>query len=216
MLKSLNQLFFPRNNMCFICKTRNIEVKDFICKTCYNNLEIVDNEISIDSPYIEKIYYSLTYNRFIRDIIREYKYHGKNYLYRPFGQIILNTFNNMNIEIDKIAYVPMYRKKEALRGYNQAELLGKYISKNTGKPLIKDLIKIKSTGEQSHSNKIDRIKNLRNSFKLRDNRSINNTRVLLIDDIITTGGTMDECSRILTQGGAKEVTGIALTSSKTN
>lgn len=216
MLKALNELIFPINNTCFMCKERNTEVKDFICETCYSNLEIVNREISIDSLYIEKIYYSLVYNRFIRDIIRHYKYNGKNYLYRPLGQIILNTYYKTNIEIDKIAYVPMHRRKEALRGYNQAELLAKYISKKIEKPLIKDLIKIKSTREQSHLNKVERMKNLRDSFKIKNKKSINGLRILLIDDIITTGETMNECSRVLKQGGAKEVIGLAVTSSKIN
>lgn len=214
MLKSLNELFFPMNNTCLMCKERNTEVHNFICKTCYNNLEIVHARISIDSPYIEKLYYSLVYNRFIRDIIRHYKFNGRNYLYRPLGQIILSTYYKMNIEIDRVAFVPMHRKKEALRGYNQAELLAKYISKKLDKPLIKDLIKIKSTGEQSHSNKLERIENLRNSFKIKNKRSINGLRILLIDDIITTGGTMNECSRVLNQAEAKEVIGLAITSSK--
>lgn len=214
MLKAFNELLFPMNNICLMCKERNTEVKDFICKTCYNNLEIVDRNISIDSPYIKDMYYSLVYNRFIRDIIRSYKYNGKNYLYRPLGQIILNTYCKMNIQIDKVAFVPMHRRKEALRGYNQAELLAKYISKKMDKPLIKDLIKIKSTKEQSNLNKVERIENLRNSFKIKNNKSINGLRILLVDDIITTGGTMDECSRVLKEAGAKEIIGLAITSSK--
>ncbi len=216
MLKSLNELIFPRNNTCLMCKERNIDVDKFICKTCYNNLEIVDREISIDSDYIEKIYFSLIYNRFVRDRIRNYKFNGKNYLYRPFGEIILNTYYKSHIKIDKIAFVPMYRRKEALRGYNQAELLGKYLSKKLDKPLVKDLVKIKNTGDQSHSNKLERIENLRHSFKIKDKKPINGLRILLIDDIITTGGTMDECSRVLKEAGAREIIGLAITSSKIN
>lgn len=216
MLKSINELIFPMKNRCLMCKERNVEVEDFICKTCYNNLEIVHKEISIDSPYIEKIYYSLVYNRFIRDIIKDYKYNGKNYLYRPLGELILKTYYSMNIKIDKIAYVPMYSRKEALRGYNQAELLAKYLSKNLEKALIRDLVKTKNTAEQSHLNKIERTKNLKNSFKIRNNRSINGSKILLVDDIITTGSTMSECSRVLVEGGAKEVIGLALTSSRMN
>lgn len=214
MFKAINQLLFPMENICLMCKERAIDTKNFICKNCYDNLEIIDRQICINLPYINKVYYSLIYNRFIRDRIKDYKYNGKNYLYRPFGEMMLNTYYKNDIKIDKIIYVPMHRRKEALRGYNQAELLGKYISKKTQKPLIKDLIKIKATKIQSHSDKINRMENLRDSFKIKNNRSINNIRILLIDDIITTGATMDECSRVLIEAGAREVIGLALTSSK--
>lgn len=216
MFKTLNELVFPMENICLMCKERNIEVKDFICKTCFSNLNIVNKKFAIESEDIEDIYYGLVYNRFIRDIIRHYKFNGKNYLYRPLGELILKTYYQMDIKIDKIAYVPMYSRKEALRGYNQAELLAKYLSKKLEKPLIRDLIKTKNTPEQSHLNKMERIKNLKDSFKIKNNKSINGVRILLVDDIVTTGRTMSECSRILYEGGAKEVIGLAITSSKTN
>lgn len=216
MIKVLNELIFPIKNQCLMCNERNIKLNGFICENCYNNLEILHREISIDSPYVDRIYYSLTYNRFIRHMIKKYKYNGKNYLYKPFGQIILTTYYKINIKVDKIAYVPMDRRKEAMRGYNQGKLLADYVSKKTDKPIINNLVKIKSTKEQSHSSKVDRIKNLKDSFRVKNREDINNLRILLIDDIITTGATMEECSRVLLEAGAKEIMGLALTSSKIN
>ena len=129
---------------------------------------------------------------------------------------MLNTYYKMNIDVDKIAFVPMFPRKEALRGYNQAELLAKYISKKLDKPLIYDLIKTKNTLEQSHLNKAERRENLKDSFKLKHKKPINTLRILLVDDIITTGRTMNECSRVLKEAGAMEVIGLAITSSKIN
>ncbi len=132
---------------------------------------------------------------------------------------MLRTIENKKIaeDIDIIIYIPTHKRKEALRGYNQAELLAVYISKNLEKPLLRqNLIKTKCTKEQSHSNKIDRIINLKGSFQIKDPSEIEGKRILLVDDIITTGVTMDECSRVLINNGAKEVIGIALTSSKNN
>lgn len=216
MFKTLNRLIFPIDNMCLMCKERNASVKAFLCPTCQDNLEIAEAEISIDSPHMEKTYYCLTYNRFARDMVQDYKFHGKNYLYKALGEILLNAYYNIGMEVDKIAYVPMHRKKEALRGYNQAELLARYVSDKLEKPLIKDLIKIKNTREQSGSSKIQRSKNLKHSFKVKDPRTIEKARILLIDDIITTGATMDECSRVFIEAGGKEVFGLAITSSIIN
>lgn len=200
-----------------MCKERCGNINGYICKDCYDNLEIVHREITIDSPYINKAYYSLFYNRFIREMIRNYKFNGKNYLYRAFGEIMVDTIkiNELDNYIDLIAYVPVHRRKEALRGYNQAELLASHIARQLDKPLLKsNLIKLKWTEDQSHSNKADRVVNLRNSFNIKNPNEIKGKKILLVDDIITTGATMEECSRVLKNNGAKDIIGLALTSSK--
>ena len=219
MLEALNNLLFHKKHICLICRENNANLKNYICKDCYENLDILDKEIELDSSYIKKAYYSLSYNRFIREKMKDYKFNGKNFLYKPFGEIILDTIRKKGLDkrIDIITYIPTHRRKEALRGYNQAELLANYISENIDKPLLGDnLIKIKWTKDQSHLTKIDRIINLQDSFKLKEAGEVKNKRILLIDDIITTGATMEECSKVLSENGAKEVIGIALTSSKTN
>lgn len=202
-----------------MCKEKNGDMNGYICKECSNNIERLDREVEIDSPYIKKIYYSLSYNRFIREMVKDYKYNGKNYLYKPFAELMLKTIKSKKIaqDIDIVLYVPTHKRKQALRGYNQAELLANYISESLGKVLLKNnLIKTKWTKEQSHSTKIDRIINLKDSFQIRNPNEIEGKRVLLVDDIITTGVTMDECSRVLINNGAREVIGLALTSSKNN
>lgn len=218
LLQTLNSLLFPTKHICLFCKEKAGNAEG-ICKDCYGNLEILNREIEMNSLYIKKIYYSLSYNRFTREMIKNYKYNGKNYLYKPFGLIMVKTIKNKNIDknIDGVIYVPVHRRKEALRGYNQAELLARYISENLNKPLLcNNLIKIKWTKEQSHSNKIDRMINLKNSFQIKNANLIEGKKLLLVDDIITTGSTMKECSKVLINAGAKEIIGLALTSSKNN
>lgn len=219
MFQALNNLLFPKKHICLFCREKNGSINGYICKDCYENLEVLDKEINIDSPYIKKAYYSLSYNRYIREKVKDYKYNGKNYLCKPFGEIMLRTIKNKEIDkdIDVILYVPTHRRKEALRGYNQAEILADYISKVLGKPLLKNnLVKIRWTKEQSHSNKIDRIINLKDSFRIKQPNEIEGKKILLIDDIVTTGVTMEECSRVIINSGANKVIGLALTSSKDN
>lgn len=190
---------------------------EFICKDCYNHLDILHRQIAIDSKFISKAYYSLSYNRFIKEKMKDYKYNGKNYLSKPFGEIILETIRVGEIikDIDLITYIPAHRRKEALRGYNQAELLASYISDKTDLPISRgNLIKTKWTKEQSHSNRLERLSNLKDSFHIKEAEKIKSKRILLIDDIITTGTTMDECAKVLINNGAREIIGLALTSSK--
>ena len=210
-------MLFRKNNHCLICKESNVDIIGYMCKDCYEKLEIVHSELELDSPYINKTYYSLGYNRFIREIIGRYKFKGKNYLYRPLGHIMKETITKKNLhkDIDMVMYIPIHSRKEALRGYNQAELLGQFIGKELNIILSKNnLIKTKWTREQSHLTKINRATNLRDSFKVKNPNGIKHKKILLVDDIITTGATMEECARLLINSGAKEVTAVALTSSK--
>jgi len=202
-----------------MCRENSSTVNNYICKDCFENLDRVNKEIETDSPNLKKIYYSLSYNRFIRDKMADYKFNGKNYLYRPFGEIMMDTIkkNEIHRKIDIVAYVPTHRRKEALRGYNQAELLANYISKSLDKPLLQNnLVKTRWTKEQNQLNKADRIINLKDSFQLKHREGLEGKTILLIDDIITTGTTMEECSKILKNNGVKEIIGLALTSSKIN
>ena len=210
-------MLFVKNNICLFCKENNIDIIGYLCKDCYERLEIVHGELELDCSYIKKTYYSLEYNRFIREIIGDYKFNGKNYLYKPLGQIMVETITRKNIhkDIDIIIYIPIHRRKEAIRGYNQVELLGGFIGKELNIPVSKNnLVKIKWTEEQSHLTKINRATNLKDSFKVKDINKIKNKKILLVDDIITTGATMEECSRLLINSGVKEVIAMGITSSK--
>lgn len=176
---------------------------------------MVNQYFHIDSPYIEDAYYSVFYNRFIKEVIKDYKYKGKNYLYKTLGEIILDTIRAWDIRPDRITYIPMHRRKEALRGYNQSRLLAIYIGEAMDIPLIDgNLIKYKNTKDQSHSDKFQRSENLKDAFRTKDPRQIKDKDILIVDDIITTGSTMAEISKLLMENGAKAVRGIALTSSK--
>ena len=106
--------------------------------------------------------------------------------------------------------VPMFKKKEKQRGYNQAALLAADLSRMTGIPYSEEmLIRVRKTSPMKDLERKDRLRNLKEAFSIREPLSSIH-KVLLIDDIYTTGATMDECSLILKDSGAREVYGIAL------
>ncbi len=217
IIKGLNNILFPNENICFFCNDNKGNITDFLCDNCKNKLEYLNEEIKIDCSYIGKIVYSLFYNNFIKRKIYEYKYYGKNYLYKPLGAILVNTieekFDNENIDI--ITYVPIHRRKKALRGYDQSELIAKYIGNKLDISLSKgNLIRKKWTTSQNKLNKTQRIKNLENAFYIKKDKEFVGKKILLIDDIITTGITMKLCSQILMEKGAKQVYGLAIASGR--
>lgn len=216
-IKAFKNLLFPTRNTCYFCRQNVQIIEQFICDDCRAYLEEVHKEVDMDSIYMEKAYYALIYSRLARDMVKDFKFHGKSYLYRPFGEIMMETIKEHSIHnnIHIIFFVPSHRRKEAIRGYNQSELLAKYISKSFNIPMSNNnLIKTKHTKDQNKLSKQDRLTNLDKVFKLKNRDEVKDKNILLIDDIITTGTTMIQCAKILIENGAKEVRGLALTSSK--
>ncbi len=107
--------------------------------------------------------------------------------------------------------VPLDKKKIRIRGYNQSEELAKEISRWGGVPLLNNiLIKTKTTAAQMELAKKDREENLKNAFSCQNSDQIKKKKIFLIDDVYTTGTTLEECAKILKKYGAKEVWGIVV------
>ena len=112
--------------------------------------------------------------------------------------------------IDAIVPVPMYKKKQRRRGYNQAEVIARALSKEIGIPMYPDIVcRNRSTVPMKGLNDTQRQKNLKNAFNFNE-KGILLRRVLIIDDIYTTGATLDEVAKALLKGGVEEVYGLCL------
>jgi len=151
----------------------------------------------------------------IKEAIHTYKYDGVFDLKYELSNILLKSINNYKCIFDKnwiVIAVPIHKKRFAIRGYNQSELLAKIISKKLNIPLQNNLL-IKSTYNpktQAKSNKKERLISLINSFSWVGQNEIKNKKILLVDDVYTTGATMEECAKILKTNGAKQVWGLAI------
>lgn len=109
-------------------------------------------------------------------------------------------------KIDKIIPVPISKKRYKERGYNQSLLIANEISKQTNLELVNNcLIKTKNIIEQSKLNKEDRQQNIQGVYSIQNEEIITNKKVLLIDDIYTTGSTVNECSKILQQARPERI-----------
>lgn len=213
----IHNLLFPTRNLCYLCKDKTPYIEAFTCDDCKEKLVFLHRKVDIESKFISETFYSLNYNRFLKDLVHSFKFNGKSYLYKPFAEVMIDTIKIKNVvDFDLVLFIPIHRRKEAIRGYNQSELLAEYISKNLIKPISKgNLVKTKWTQEQNTLDRIQRFRNLKDSFSIRNPSEFENKRILLIDDIITTGSTFNECAKLLVENGAKEVIALALTSSKT-
>jgi len=219
------QLFFKFLMAPFLCSTCShdfLPVESPICSKCgimFTSREADDHICGecIDFPKnYGKARSSGVYNRALMQVIHALKYKGLIELAPPLGLLLFCTFINHwdPQEIDLIIPVPLHIKRFRKRGFNQAFLLIRkwpMIAKNMGFMLLdrqinRDaLVKNKNTRQQTGLDRADRKKNVKNAFSLHRSELIKEKRILLVDDVYTTGATMDECARILMRGGARNV-----------
>jgi ComF family protein len=156
----------------------------------------------------DAMYSVFMYKEKARDLILKFKYSGKMFLAKDFGAQMADKFKQLPFydKIDCIVPVPLNIVRRIKRGYNQAELLSREISKLTQKPVIRrSLYRKKMTKPQFKLSKEERIKNIKGSFFVKNKERIRNKTILLIDDIITTGATVSACAAALKKSGAKKV-----------
>jgi ComF family protein len=132
----------------------------------------------------------------------------------PLAYLIILHFEIIKKKIEApsiLIPVPLFSRKERERGFNQSKELANILAKAWQAELsCKDLIKIKNTASQASSNREQRSENLKNAFCVLDKNAIQGKKVYLVDDIYTTGATMEECAKVLKEAGAKEVWGITV------
>lgn len=214
--RNLEKLIFPP--VCGICGKLK---ENYLCSRC--NLELQkSSEFQVDSyitesgfkrKYFDEHIYFFQYQGLIREQIINYKFNDAAYKYRGISNFILKNFILKDSKIfrifneyDVIIPVPISKKRLKERGYNQAELIAKEISKALNKELVKNcLIKEKNIVAQSSLNKDEREENIKGAYILNNSEKLKNKGVLLIDDIYTTGSTANECCKILEEAGTKKI-----------
>ena len=139
-----------------------------------------------------------------RTLIQKMKFCNHPELTRPLAHLAFEKLTESGMEFDVIVPVPLHWRRFLQRSYNQTELLASLISKAVNKPVVHGLKKIRFTPQQLHLKKQQRQKNLKRSFALGD-PAFSGLRVLLVDDVITTGATAAAASKILLDNGAADV-----------
>lgn len=203
--------------LCPNCKKEIILIKNQICPEC--------KSISPNGKFCAKCQKKFKLNGVIsasyyqegplKEAIHTFKYDGVFGLGQDLGAIFFNTFKNHKISKNSVLIaVPLSKKRFAKRGFNQAEILADFISKKTKIPQIKKLlIKVKNTPKnQAELSGVARRKNVIGVFDwVGDNNFLKGKTVYLVDDIYTTGATLNECAKILKKkAGAFRVIGLVL------
>lgn len=193
-------------NICNACSKTLVYNDKAVCPVC--GRKTVRSELCVECkekpPLFKMAVSAFVYEGSGAYLIKKFK-SGEGYLKEYFADQICKKLDCFP-ECDCIVCVPMTRRAKLKRGFNQSELLAKAVSEREGKPYIKDaLFKIKDTGEQKDLSRKERSKNLAGCFRVIKGEELKGKRVLVVDDILTTGATADEVSKVILRAGAKEV-----------
>ena len=143
------------------------------------------------------------YNKKISRAIIRYKFLDHKVYSEYFSNLMINVLKDEGYDYDYICGVPAYKSKKRKRGYSQTELIAKRISKELNIEYRELLKKVKNTQQQSKLTAIQRKANIKNTFKCTED--LEGKKILLIDDVLTTGYTINECSRVLNNDGKNTV-----------
>lgn len=201
--REILNIIYPIEERCMVCDEEGFIG---ICPSCKSRINKAKNEGSILS-------YGF-YGGILKSLILKFKYESNYNVGYLLANFLIEIIKESEIDIDIICYIPMIRKDERKRGFNQCKLIANEIGYNLNIPVSNCIKKVKHTKEQKKLTKEERIKNLIGAFEVTSNEDIKNKRVLLIDDVMTTGATIDECTKILKKSGVKEI--IVLTIAKSN
>lgn len=199
-------LIYP--NCCGICD----EIcKDDICKKCEIKLKEI-SKFKIDiykTKNFKKHLYIFRYDGIIKNRLIDYKFNEKPYIYKAFVNFIIKNKKACRFlkNYDIIIPVPIHNNRKRQRGYNQSALIAKELEKNFSNIhyIYNVLIKKKNNKPQSSKNKEERYQNVNNVYYIKNEHKIYGKKVLILDDIYTTGATVNECSKMLRKAKAKYI-----------
>ncbi|MCX7795121.1 MAG: ComF family protein [bacterium] len=217
----LKELLFP--SRCLICKKIS---KDVICNECLSKISVIKGPVceicgspieeegicyrcKISPPYFFKARSYALYDGVIRIAIIRFKFEKKKDLGIFLGKLLGEFVLELAWNIDFIVPIPLSKERLKIRGFNQSEVLALEVSRVLGIPMSLGLIRIKETKPSINLNIEERLDNINRAFLLEDH-NLKNKKVLLVDDVYTTGATTNEASKTLLERGIKEVRAITL------
>ena len=204
---------------CIFCQRLLSDGKESICDPCWDALPpfprdhniLIEIKEKLNIPvYIADVKTLWQFKDNVQFVIHRLKYKHHKFLARKIAYYITNLIIFEN-KIDLLIPVPLHKKRKRIRGYNQSTLICKAVSRVTNIPVNEtSLIRIKNTISQTTLNIIQRQNNVANAFQVVRKKEITGQAILLIDDVITTGSTINACAQQLKLNGANEVFAVSI------
>jgi ComF family protein len=208
-LRDFISLFYPE--VCLNCGEGLAEKEEFICTTCFYKLPKTDYHNNPHNPLYRTFYgraeikAAAAYCYYekggtVQNLVHEIKYKGRKELGTSFGKWYGAELKNSPFfsELDVIIPVPLHPKKLRRRGYNQSGCFAEGLSNAMNVPVVSNaLTRVKDTETQTNKSRFSRWENVKDVFTVENKEQLQNKHVLIVDDIITTGATMEACIHVL-------------------
>lgn len=203
------ELFYP--NLCFACEQRPAPKNSSICVHCEYHITPTNYHLMADNPVMERFWgriplqhasscFAFTKGGLLQNLIHQLKYENKPEIGVELGKIYGALLKNCP-PYDTVNYiipVPLHPKKKHARGYNQAAMFAQGLALGMDKEWSEDfLIKVEHTETQTKKSRLDRFANVESAFGLANVEEIKGKHLLLVDDVITTGATLEACAATL-------------------
>ena len=215
--KDFIDLIFPRN--CPLCKQALFDFEPCLCTICQGmlpranfHLHPFDNELTSKLQGLMPVNRVMAFLRFTKKgksqaLLHLLKYKNKPELGEELGRLYGLSLLEKGFAgfWDVLVAVPLHPLKKQRRGYNQSECFARGLSKVLGIPYRELLVRRKFTTTQTNKSRLERLENVDDVFAVNDGLVTQGLRILLVDDILTTGATLCACAQTLLQGGAKHV-----------
>jgi len=223
MIKAFLDLLYPAGQRCCICGRRGAGAA---CATCLASLDYLQGATCLHCGkqlkeyytdnicpdcrsgdfYFERAFSCFEYRGMGKELIYKLKYEGKTQLVKVIGALMEERLRNEGLDIDAVVPVPMHKKKLKARGFNQSFLIAAELGERLRKPLADCLLRTRETREQYNLDRSQRYLNMSDAFSVNILYNIDKYKsILLVDDIYTTGSTVNECSKVLRQSGVRTV-----------
>ncbi len=225
-LRALSSLFYPP--LCVVCSS-SIDGREYLCEDCRGRAPRIKPPFctKCSEPFSGAITQTFSCANcehrilhfdaavaayrsrgLVRKLVHDFKYGHQRHLRHPLAAWLREAMHDPRLDgrrFDLIVPVPLHPTRERERGFNQATLLAELLAQHVSVPVSAALERIRYTITQTAYDRAERMENLRDAFRLRKKADVRELRVLLIDDVLTTGSTLSECARVLKEAGAISV-----------
>lgn len=222
-IKDFYGLFFPR--LCLSCLNETIEEgENHFCVKCHFAMPYTDHFERSDNELMMHFYGRLpvtqgcaflyfTEGGIVQQMLHNFKYRGMKEIGRQLSSIAGNKIHaaGMFRNVDMVLPMPMHYKKYMKRGFNQSEIIAKSLAEEINVPVVKDVLtKEMATTSQTNKSRMQRQDNVKNVFKVKKADLIKGKHILLVDDVVTTGATIESCGNELLKNGASQISVFSL------
>lgn len=230
LLGSFYNWLFPTK--CVLCNNTDILIDGTFCSECFSKITVIEepicskcgklftvgmpinaicNECEVNGRLFTEARSLLLYNQFAQKIVLSIKNNADENIAHACCRLLFNKYMQLFDNVDFIVPVPSHWIRTIYRGFNPADIIAKELSIISGIRVNRSLRRIRFTAYQHKKSKSERLNNLNNAF-LCNNMSLYNKNVLLVDDVFSTGSTLNECTKALLQTGVKLVKCVTIAS----